>query len=401
MTRLPTPLRPLFPLVKRTVVRSTELVGPVVRHLPASPTRPRPPRHLAESTEDYTTTHPTAGVELQYVAPRIERSWAPPPGIPAGHFVFDGHRRRVIPPAFVARLPRGRVVGSYGAVVTDDDTLLFDLSPYYGAFRAAQHPISLRWRLPPPEDLDGTVAVLTTRGVDNYYHFLTDVLPRLELLRRAGAGADRYVVERRTRFQRELLDRLAVTDDVALSPSAHPHVRAERLVAASLPDSHLQAPPWMVAWLRDTLLPESAPVARRRLYVTRGHKRNTRRVENEDAVLKLLAPYGFEVVDPGALSVAEQIDAFAGAELVVGPHGAGLTNIVFCPAGATVVELFPPDYVNVCYWNLASAVDGLRYRYLVNGPVTRRRGAQLGVASDVTVDLDGLRTLVEDALAQS
>ena len=36
--------------------------------------------------------------------------------------------------------------------------------------------------------MPGSVGVLTTRGSENYYHFLTDVLPRLELLRRAGAS---------------------------------------------------------------------------------------------------------------------------------------------------------------------------------------------------------------------
>ena len=74
-----------------------------------------------------------------------------------------------------------------------------------------------------------------------------------------------------------------------------------------------------------------------------------------------------------------------------------MTNIAFCTPGATVIELFPSDYVNVCYWNLATAVEGLAYRYLVgNGTPTRQR-SQLGVDSDIRVDIRQLLRLVDGA----
>ena len=78
--------------------------------------------------------------------------------------------------------------------------------------------------------------------------------------------------------------------------------------------------------------------------------------------------------------------AFAEAEYIVGPHGAGLTNLAFAAPGAAVVELFARDYVNECFWALASTVEGLRYRYLVGdgSPIRSRRNR--GVASDITVE---------------
>ena len=59
------------------------------------------------------------------------------------------------------------------------------------------------------------------------------------------------------------------------------------------------------------------------------------------------------------MTVAAQVRAFAEAECVVGPHGAGLTNLAFAPPGAAVVELFAGDYVNECFWALACTVEGL------------------------------------------
>lgn len=399
MTRLPAPLRPVFPLAKRMVVATTELVGPLSRRLPTVAGRSGPPRSMAASTWDYVNSHPAAGLDLDLVFSPVELTWPIPEGEPARHPVFTEHRRAELESTFVATIPRGRVVGPYGAVITDDDTLLFDLSPYYGAFRPAQHPIFLRMRLPPLTDAVGSVAVLTTRGVDNYYHFLIDVLPRLELLRRTGVTVDRFLVNRSLPFQSQLLDRLGIGEELTIESRAEPHVRAERLLVPTLPDNHLRTPPWVTSWLRTQLSPPTGRV-RRRLYVTRGQRRNTRRVDNEAEVIRSLAAFGFEAMDPGEYSVEEQIAAFAEAQVVVGPHGAGLTNLVFCQPGATVIEIFAPDYVNVCYWNLASTIEGLRYRYLVCGDASLRARWQTGVDSDITVDVPELLRLVRSALSE-
>jgi len=381
------------------VVASTQILGVLTRRLPRTEGRPRPPKFFTESTEDYSMANPSAPIELVHVLPVIQIDRPQPTGLPSGHSNFSEACRDRIPPAVVARIEGGRAVGDYGAVITPDDTLLFDLSPYYGAFHASQHPIYLHLRLPQAVDVDGSVGVLTTRGVDNYYHFLTDVLPRLEVLRRAGVEPDNYLVNRKTPFQREILDQIGIGEAKVLQSVDMPHLRADQLVVPSLPDSHLRTPPWIVPWLREHLLPTGLATPHRRLYVTRGSRRNTRRVKNENEVLEALRPLGFRVVDPGALSVKEQVRQFAEAEIVVGAHGAGLTNIVFCSPDTTVVEMFPPDYVNVCYWKLASAVEGLKYRYLVGDGSPNESRRRAGVASDIDVDTRLLVSLIEASLA--
>lgn len=59
------------------------------------------------------------------------------------------------------------------------------------------------------------------------------------------------------------------------------------------------------------------------------------------------------------LSIQEQAELMSGAEVVVGVHGAGFTNLSFCQAGTKVVEIFG-DYIVPCYWAL-STVAGLDY----------------------------------------
>jgi capsular polysaccharide biosynthesis protein len=99
------------------------------------------------------------------------------------------------------------------------------------------------------------------------------------------------------------------------------------------------------------------------------------------------------------MPVADQIRAFAEAEWIVAPHGAALANLAFASSGASVIELFAPDYVQLCYWKLADCVPGLTYHYLVGVGDEPRRGEMNGVMSDITVDLAAL-TRALDALPE-
>lgn len=75
-----------------------------------------------------------------------------------------------------------------------------------------------------------------------------------------------------------------------------------------------------------------------RIFVSR--KDATDRVlENEDELAQALAPFGFVRVTLTQFEYAAKVALFAQARIVVGCHGAGLTNIGFCRPGASVIEI--------------------------------------------------------------
>ena len=94
---------------------------------------------------------------------------------------------------------------------------------------------------------------------------------------------------------------------------------------------------------------------------------------------------------PARIPVAEQIRMFAEAESIVGPHGAALTNLLFASPGASVIELFAPDYVEGSYWKLVDCVPGVSTATCW-GPGRRPApaGRRSRVMSDITVDLAAL-----------
>lgn len=79
-------------------------------------------------------------------------------------------------------------------------------------------------------------------------------------------------------------------------------------------------------------------------------------MENDAEVVEALRTLGFERVLCENLSFAKQVACFADAQFVVGPHGGGLTNTMWCSPGTKVLELFLSESVRRCYWSIARAI---------------------------------------------
>ena len=100
------------------------------------------------------------------------------------------------------------------------------------------------------------------------------------------------------------------------------------------------------------------------------------------------------------MSFADQIAAFRDATHIVGPHGAGMANIVFCGAGAHVLEVFHPLYGTWAYAMVAPPL-GLDYASMVgrdgesddpqyNDPSLPQARRNEHAGRDMRVDLDQL-----------
>jgi capsular polysaccharide biosynthesis protein len=397
MARLPPQLTPLWPIAKRLHTRVTRVLGPVNRQVSRLAGGWIP----ASTVESAAALAPSAAVAMLPVRAPEVLIRVPPLGDPPRHPTLLAQIREPVGPASVVVLPRGRVLGPARAVISRDGTLVGDLSPYFGTRSAREHPVFLRPRAPAPHTVAGSLGVIACRGDMTYYHFIMDVLPRVALLETAAesAAVDRLYVPAQLPFQRDLLTRLGYAPEHCVDSVQWPHVHADRLIVPTLADPDLKTPPWTVAFLRERLLGSGdATGSITRIYVTRGSTRNTRILRNESAVLGVLRRYGFVRVDPGSLSVAEQIELFSGAEVVVAPHGGALTNLAFARPGVSVLELFAPDFVQGCYWKLLQAIPHASYRYLVGSGAEPRWGMS-GVGSDIEVDLSRLTRQLELLLA--
>ncbi|KAL6627540.1 hypothetical protein ACP70R_031266 [Stipagrostis hirtigluma subsp. patula] len=210
-------------------------------------------------------------------------------------------------------------------------------------------------------------AVLFALGgyTGNFWHDFTDVLVPLFVASRRYAGEVRLLISNINPWWMgkydTLLRRLSRHDAVDLDGDARvrcfPHVtvglRMDReftIVPERTPGGGRLTMADFTAFLRETYaLPRAAPVSlarepERKPRLLLIHRGNYRRFVNEQEIARAAEAAGFEVVvtEPrGDARVDEEARAVNSFDVLVGVHGAGLTNAVFLPPGAVLVQVVP------------------------------------------------------------
>jgi tetratricopeptide (TPR) repeat protein/capsular polysaccharide biosynthesis protein len=328
-------------------------------------------------------------------------------------------------PLFVAQIPKGKAwivpnqnywkVCNAIATITADNYLIADLSrdypgqlPICQEQDPTQHLLFWQDRLPPLKFMDGSVAVLSGLSGNVYFHWMVDVLPRLEVLRHQGINwtdIDWFMVSScRSPFQQKTLEILGIPQHKILESDRYPHIQAERLVVPSFAGHLGWLSDWALRFLRKsflskalTALPSNSQVYPERIYISRA-KAKYRKIFNESAVIDILAKYGFISVALESMSFLEQVALFANAKAIVAPHGSGLTNLIFCNSDTKVVEIFSPHYVRPYFWAIAQQLQ-LEHYYLLGEEFRsyplRQLMYQSPLVEDISIDLSKLQKTVE------
>jgi hypothetical protein len=108
----------------------------------------------------------------------------------------------------------------------------------------------------------------------------------------------------------------------------------------------------LVRAMHDKVAP--APGRAGKIFVSRSDAAQ-RRLVNEDELLSVLRERGFQKIVMSEHSWADQIDLMANADVVVGPHGMGLTMLAFNLRQPRLVEIFNAEVGSGAYALMARA----------------------------------------------
>jgi capsular polysaccharide biosynthesis protein len=277
------------------------------------------------------------------------------------------------PSLFVAQLCDASVFGEHGDVITKDGILLADISYWNPSdiwLWNGKHKLIESNPLPEQKKLNGTYMLLTTSSAGiNYFHWMFNLLPRISLLERAGVrieNIDGFLVNRMEILdvQRTMLQAVGIQPDHVIETDKNDAYQIGKLWVTSNLHSSGHRSRWSCDWLREKFISFSPPEKpTRRLYISR-EDASSRHIANEEEVLALLTLLGFEKVVIGKRSVFEQSALFASADVIVGVHGAGLANIVFCTPGTRIIDVIPVNWYPLYYLEL-SACMALNYYYVI------------------------------------
>jgi Glycosyltransferase 61 len=299
----------------------------------------------------------------------------------------DGIGAWVLGPARVTRVGRSIALGV-------GDGMPSRSYAYVPALSLWDPSAALKWAESSPADAYERLGLLGTRfSYSGYWHWLMEGLLQAVRLDEAGLlkSVDRLVIcldGKKPGFITESLQAVGIDDGVVLAtPDSFDWLARELVVPMRAPgfggliedadpsdvreikiqNAKYDSGPDIRA-VRRRLGLEGAETRRgfRRLFISR-RDATKRRVANEDALVTALKALRFEVVVPGTLTFTEQVATFASADVIVGPHGAGLANALFMPRGSTMLELHHANFGRPWYRRLAETL-GLRYEALACDP---------------------------------
>lgn len=223
----------------------------------------------------------------------------------------------------------------------------------------------LSWRV----RLKSEVLWITDYWSNGYFHWLTDALSRLyvvrdrpddlELLLPAGYENLDFVTASLKAFGVKKCEFIGSNEVI--------ECRSLLMPSHTAPSGHYNEE--IISGVRSVLLSAYGDSDQgHKIYISRRNARK-RRIVNENEVIEILSRFGFETIQAEDLSFAEQVQIFSRARCLVSNHGAGLTNILFMREGGKVLELrHQDDDINNCYFTLASALN-LNYFYQTCRPV--------------------------------
>lgn len=293
-----------------------------------------------------------------------------------------------LPAAGVARLRHTRVVGSTGWIVGERDTYLPDHS-WYGEV-IGECPIYSRHSVRPTARLGGVTLSLCSDWDANYGHVIFDALPRLHLFEKAGYTWDDVsqilVPALGSDGMRDVAELCQFPKEKLVALNNFPVLECEELIAPTFPSVRRNCALWVPQFWQSKE-PRSASRGRRLFISRRGSKRT---LQNEDELAPVLEEFGFETVVSTEKSIRH---SFSEAEIIIGPHGAALADIVFCNPGSVLIELTPPGHIFPYYYTAADSA-GLEYFSLLGEYRTEPTNP---MAADFTVSQEILRNTIASA----
>ncbi len=242
-------------------------------------------------------------------------------------------------------------------------------------------------------------------GNYNYWHWLLDVIPRLKFVEKDINDINYFLLPNiEKKFQYETIKLLEIPDNKTISSKKYNHIQADEFIVTSHPYNltnnpwvdHLQIPSWIYKFLKEKFLrfAENNNHLPQKFYIDRNdtdsNNKFSRFIINENEVRKCLVDQGYSPIKLAELSFIDQISLFNNAKSIVGLHGAGFANCIFCSPSTNILELKSKSAGDIIK-NLAIQ-NQLSYNEITSIPETINYFNQSG---DIKIDIDLLNKILK------
>ena len=227
--------------------------------------------------------------------------------------------------------------------------------------------------------VNGNVFNLTqgASGYNNYAHWLLDIVPKIKILSQVYnlKNIDYFYFSKLNRFQKETFRILKLDSIKIIDSKSNKHCLMENLIFCTHPNytkgtfSYAQSniPKWIIKYLRKIFLPAGSKNIKKfkKIYIDRSDsKYNHCKIINDSEIQEYLKKQGFKVIRLSKCSLKKQISIFKYCDYIIGPHGAGMANLIFCKKKTKVLEIKNIGHPNKVYQKI-SEFNKLEHQFIM------------------------------------
>jgi capsular polysaccharide biosynthesis protein len=299
---------------------------------------------------------------------------------PVTPFVCDIPNCKIIGPYATGLTKDGRIIGETFSI--EKNSFINNKREYFSSYGQYIQLISTIGNRYANTDFSRIFVLITSH--QSYYHWIVEELPKIRLLEKyilkTGCFPTILVESDPPNFVRETLNVTGYTSDqykewrggvASVNNLIVPLHRSYMFNHANPSLSHHHPSRKDLIWLRDrvrsSINVDQTPTNENRIYISRQESNtnhtHSRKVINYDEMSDLLYDFGFKSYVLENISFSEQINLLSDADVIMGPHGAGLVNMIFAK-NPNIIELFPENTLRPHFYYLSDMM-GFEYTPIV------------------------------------
>ena len=195
---------------------------------------------------------------------------------------------------------------------------------------------------------------------NNYFHFLFDIITRLRILQEFYNlnEIDYFYINRKINWQIKFLNFFfKIPYKKLLFAESFRHIKASKILIVKHPwynKGHFQQqikniPDWIIFYLRNNFLRFKKKFkSNEKIFIDRSDSVFSHcKIINNKQIADFLKGRGFSVYKVSNLSFFKQIYLFNNAKIIIGPHGAAFTNLIFCKKNTKIIEFIPKNHGSI------------------------------------------------------
>ena len=237
---------------------------------------------------------------------------------------------------------------------------------------------------------------------NNYFHFLFDVVSKLLIFEQKFdfKNIDYFYMPNDFDWQKKIISKFDIPENKLINSQKYRHINANKIFAVEHPwykkgiiqEEIANLPEWIIHSLRNKFLKYKKKFSSMdKIFIDRSDSIfNHCKLINNQEVIDFLVTKGFRSYQTSKLDFFEQIYLFNNARVIIGPHGAAFSNIIFSQPGLNLIEFIPKEHQSVKCERISRILD---FNYKRVGLDTLKFN-QPNAIGDIRVELNYLNQIL-------